>query len=78
MYAEETLNQEECGTVAYLKNQINAELLCERRLLYTLGIMKSMINVSFAQSQGSSEASDSAFGDLLIKPKLFTLKDSSD
>lgn len=78
MYADETLNHQECVAIAHLKNQINAEIVCERRLLYTLGVMKSMINVSFAHSEESAQTSDSTFGDLLIQPKLFTLKDTSD
>lgn len=75
IYAEEMLSKKEFMAMARLKAQITSELNCERRLLNVLGILKSLISVSFEHGRNSDElGSDNAvFGDLLIKPKLFSL-----
>jgi len=73
MYTTEALTNAEIGAIARLKSQISNEVRCERQLLKNLGILNSLINVSFENEQ-QMDNTQSVFGDLLITPKLFSLK----
>lgn len=76
MYAKETLNHGELSALIRIKNQVSHELHCEKRLLNVLGVLNSLINSSIEHGKQSEDLpGDAVFGDLLIKPKLFSLRE---
>lgn len=55
-----------------LRNQIRAEIACQQSMLKCWGVLESLLLTSGRSDAENSESED-VFGEMIIKPKVFTL-----
>lgn len=73
VYVEEDLTNPELSAVRELRNFVRAEIACQRSLLRCFGVIDSLLMAAAEVKVADGSQEDDIFGQLSIKPKIFSL-----